>query len=192
MITRIMNFWRKWCTMKHLKHKQAENREALETPAENVIGTSGKTTGNKLSVKLEKFLTEHYKFRYNVLTEQAEVRTRTKENEKFRPVNQRVANTLCLHAQEEGIACWDKDVMRYLNSERLPDFHPLLTYMAELPEWDGIDRVIPLAKRISSEGIWVKGFHRWMNANKFGKLLVAIGVERVHTAYGNVYKVVAI
>ena len=33
---------------------------------------------------------------------------------------------------------------------------------------------------------------RGMNANQFGKLLMAIGAERVHTAYGNVYKVVAI
>ena len=160
MVKRIINFWREWCTLRHLKHKQVENVQALETPAASVIETSGKTTGNKLSVKLEKFLTSHYEFRYNVLTEQAEVRK--KENDKFRPVNQRVANTLCLHAQEEGIACWDKDVIRYLNSERLPDFHPLLTYMAELPEWDGIDRVTPLAERISTKEIWMKGFHRWM------------------------------
>lgn len=33
---------------------------------------------------------------------------------------------------------------------------------------------------------------RGTNANQFGKLLMAIGVERVHTAYGNVYKVVAV
>ena len=29
--------------------------------------------------------------------------------------------------------------MRYLNSERLADFHPLLTSMTEFPEWDSID-----------------------------------------------------
>ena len=155
-----MNLWRKWCTMRHLEHKQMENVQTLETPAESVIETSEKTTGNKLAVKLEKFLTTHYEFRYNVLTEQAEVRK--KGNDKFRSVNQRVANTLCLHAQEEGIVCWDKDVMRYLNSERLTDFHPLLAYMAELPEWDSIDRVTPLAERISTKEIWTKGFHRWM------------------------------
>ena len=148
MIKRMMNLWRKWCAMRHHRHEQMENRQAIETPVEIAIETSEKTTGNKLSVKLEKFLTTHYEFRYNVLTEQAEVRMKGKK--KFRPVNQRVANTLCLAAQEEGIACWDKDVMRYLNSERLPDFHPLLTYMAELPEWDGIDRVTPLAERIST------------------------------------------
>ena len=160
MIKRMMNLWRKWCAMRHHRHEQMENRQAIETPVEIAIETSEKTTGNKLSVKLEKFLTTHYEFRYNVLTEQAEVRMKGKK--KFRPVNQRVANTLCLAAQEEGIACWDKDVMRYLNSERLPDFHPLLAYMAELPEWDGIDRVTPLAERISTQEIWMKGFRRWM------------------------------
>ena len=155
-----MNFWKKWWTMRHPRQTQAENVQTAGTPAESVIETSIKTTGNKLSVKLEKFLTTHYEFRYNVLTEQAEVRMKGKD--KFRPVTQRVANTLCLAAQEEGIACWDKDVLRLLNSERLTDYHPLLTYMAELPEWDGIDRVTPLAERISSERIWMKGFHRWL------------------------------
>ena len=51
---------------------------------------------------------------------------------------------------------------RLLNSERMTDFHPFLTYMAELPVWDGIDRVTPLAHRVSSAKHWVKGFHKWM------------------------------
>jgi len=33
---------------------------------------------------------------------------------------------------------------------------------------------------------------RGMNANQFGKTLTLIGAERVHTAYGNVYRVVPV
>lgn len=34
--------------------------------------------------------------------------------------------------------------------------------MSHLPQWDGVDRVTPLAVRISRKPMWVKGFHRWM------------------------------
>ena len=157
MIAKVMNFWKEWWAKRRPKHTQVKCGQAVETPPKMSV-----SKGNKLSVRLEKFLTARYEFRYNVLTEQAEVRSRKTAGEKFRPVNQRVANTLCLEAQEQGIACWDKDVLRLLNSERLPDFHPFLSYMAELPMWDGVDRVTPLAERISSDNLWIKGFHRWM------------------------------
>ena len=109
---------------------------------------------------LEEFLNANYDARFNVLTEQAEVRK--KGDTLFRPVNQRMANTLCLDARDSGIDCWDKDVLRLLNSERLEDFHPFLSYMEELPEWDGVDRVTPLSLRISDESCWVNGFHKWL------------------------------
>lgn len=156
MIREMMKFLKDWWAMRRPKQTQAEHAQTTVSMPQ-VQQTAKK---DLLSVKLEKFLTKHYEFRYNVLTEQAEVRARGENN--YRPVTQRVANTLCLTAQEKGIPCWDKDVLRLLNSERLTDFHPLLTYMAELPSWDGIDRITPLAERISTEKVWVNGFHRWL------------------------------
>ncbi|MBP3679330.1 MAG: DUF3874 domain-containing protein [Bacteroidaceae bacterium] len=156
----MMEFFKKWWDKKRPQRTQTANVQTHETFVRNHTKLLRKTKANQLSTLLETFLTEHYTFRYNVLTEQAEVRALGEK--KFRPVTQRVANTLCLEAQEQGIPCWDKDVLRLLNSERLTDYHPLLTYMAELPVWDGIDRITPLAERISTEEIWVNGFHRWM------------------------------
>ena len=156
----MMKFFKKWWDKKRPQRTQTANVQTHETFVRNHTKLPRKTKANQLSTLLETFLTEHYTFRYNVLTEQAEVRALGEK--KFRPVTQRVANTLCLEAQEQGIPCWDKDVLRLLNSERLTDYHPLLTYMAELPVWDGIDRITPLAERISTEEIWVNGFHRWM------------------------------
>ena len=149
----IIRIWKKWFGA---EAGQVKNAVSVETSPQ----TPTKTKKDLLSRRLEKFLSAHYEFRYNVLTEQAEVRAPGDKN--FRAVTQRVANTLCLEVQEQGIPCWDKDVLRLLNSERLTDFHPLLAYMAELPAWDGIDRVTPLAERISTEAIWLNGFHRWM------------------------------
>ena len=153
MMRKMIEIWKKWFGKKTGKVK---NVSTIETPPQ----TQAKAKKDLLSKQLEKFLAARYEFRYNVLTEQAEVRALGDKN--FRAVTQRVANTLCLEAQEQGIPCWDKDVLRLLNSERLTDFHPLLAYMAELPAWDGIDRVTPLAERISTDDLWVNGFHRWM------------------------------
>ena len=127
---------------------------------ETVKRETPRKTEDEVSAQLEEFLRAEYDFRFNVLTEQAEMCRKGEAT--YRPVNQRVANTLCLDARDRGINCWDKDVTRLLNSERMADFHPFLTYMAELPAWDGIDRVTPLALRVSSAEHWVKGFHKWM------------------------------
>lgn len=112
--------------------------------------------------KLESFLLKHYDFRFNVLTEQPEYRSKSQEKKTYLAVGQRVLNTLCLEARSHGINCWDKDVSRLLNSERLADYHPFLSYMDGLPRWDGVDRVTPLAGRVSKKAFWINGFHRWM------------------------------
>ena len=51
---------------------------------------------------------------------------------------------------------------RLLLSEQIPDFHPFTEFADSLPEWDGVDRVSELARRVSDEALWVSGFHRWM------------------------------
>ncbi|EJW89886.1 hypothetical protein EVA_22007, partial [gut metagenome] len=61
-----------------------------------------------------------------------------------------------------GIPCSDHDVKRYLESNEMALYHPFVAYMSSLPQWDGIDRVSPLAQRVSSLDLWVRGFHRWM------------------------------
>lgn len=112
-----------------------------------------------LSARLESFLSTRYQFRFNLLSDLPEYRLGSGS---FAQITQRVLNTLCLEAQEAGIACWDKDVVRYLHSYRIEDFHPFLAYMEQLPLWDGVDRIVPLAQRISHEERWVEGFRRWL------------------------------
>ena len=67
-----------------------------------------------------------------------------------------------MEAHAEGISCWDKDVSRYIYSTQIGEYHPFRLYMDELPPWDGIDRLTPLARRVSALPLWVKGFHTWM------------------------------
>ena len=52
----------------------------------------------------------------------------------YKVISQRTLNSLCLEARARHINCWDKDVSRFVNSEQMPDYHPLLSYMNTLPE----------------------------------------------------------
>ena len=115
-----------------------------------------------LTVGVEDFLKSRYDFRYNMLTEETEFRLLGRTNNGFQPVNQRVLNTICLEAHESGIACWDRDLSRCIYSTRIAEYHPFRLYLDELPEWDGMDRVSALARRVSETLLWEKGFRIWM------------------------------
>lgn len=127
-----------------------------------VSGKLGRKKPENMLVALQCFLTARYDFRYNLLTEQTEYRGKEVPDEEYAMVAQRDLNTFCLEARTGGINCWDKDVSRLLHSRKVENYHPFLHYMSHLPQWDRVDRVTPLAVRISRKPMWVKGFHRWM------------------------------
>lgn len=138
--------------------KDKEKNSTEQVPAANKFAA--------MLLELSGFLEENYAFRYNLLTGETEFAKRWNSREKgkirYIPVGQREMNGICLAAQAAGIACWDRDVARYIQSDTIPTYHPFAGYFKELPEWDGRDRVSELARRVSDNRLWVNGFHRWM------------------------------
>ena len=114
--------------------------------------------------RMKRYLNAHYEFRYNVLSEINEFRPKGERLLGFKCLGKRELNALCLEIQSVGIPCWDRDLARYIHSTLVEDYHPFTLYVQELPEWDGEDRLVDLASRVSSEAYWVKHFHRWMLA----------------------------
>ena len=109
---------------------------------------------------LQNFLTENFDFRYNVLTDMPECKP--KNTNTYHMIDKRMMNSLSYKAMMQGIDCKDVDVKRFLFSDQIATHHPLKDYMADLPEWDGTDRVTMLAARVSGNGMWLNGFHIWM------------------------------
>ena len=109
---------------------------------------------------LQIFLNENFDFRYNVLTDMPECKP--KNTNTYRMIDKRMMNSLSYKAMMQGIDCKDADVKRFLFSDQIATHHPFQDYMASLPEWDGTDRVTMLAARVSGNGMWLNGFHRWM------------------------------
>ena len=113
---------------------------------------------------MKNYLSKRYDFRYNLLSETNEFRPRGESAATFRVLGKRELNAICMEVQSAGITCWDRDLARYVHSTLVESYHPFELYLQELPAWDGIDRLVDLAKRVSSDEYWVKYFHRWMLA----------------------------
>lgn len=122
------------------------------------------TVMTSLDCRVAAFAEARYDLRHNVLTGQAEFRPKGEERTPFRLLTDRDLNSLCLAAHEAGIPCWDRDVNRYVCSDRLPDHHPFTGYFNRLPAWDGKERLDGLARRVADNPLWRSSFRRWMLA----------------------------
>ena len=126
-----------------------------------MINTTETTMGaNPKLEELQNFLSDNFDFRYNVLTDMPECKT--KNTTTYRMIDKRMMNSISFNAMMQGIDCKDADVKRFIFSNQIATHHPFKDYLATLPEWDGTDRVTKLAARVSGSGMWLNGFHRWM------------------------------
>lgn len=65
------------------------------------------------------------------------------------PLSSRVRNSIAMNARLEGLSLWDRDVVRYLDSDRIPIFNPIEDFLFGLDvRWDGHDRIRELAARL--------------------------------------------
>ncbi len=157
-----------------VKYAEFEEVKSVVSPQITDIQSECKAEKDKPSRQLKSlkqllsYLHLHYAFRYNRLTDRTECAYLSEEEDghelRYQPADNRVLNSISLQVMQAGIPCWDRDVKRFVESAEIPSFHPFTAYMEQLPEWDGVDRVAPLARRVSDDEIWVKSFHRWMLA----------------------------
>jgi len=147
----------------------AKREVELRLTVHNVY-LGGKSFGGKpcmsaeqlLAVKTEEFMNRRYEFRHNTQTTEMEYKERNSFVFDYRPVTQKVLNSIALNAQKEGIQLWDRDVTRYVYSDRTPLFAPIEDYLSKLPSWDGVDRIRPFADAVPCENkYWRDFFHRW-------------------------------
>ena len=151
-------------------HFYTHRQEALIRQIINNVYTEQKGFGKqkclskeqKLTFQMEEFMKRRYEFRHNTQLGEVEYRRRNSFYFRFEPVDKRVLNSIALDAQSEGIPLWDKDVNRYVYSDRVPKFDPLEDFLYTLPRWDGRDRIGELARRVPClNPHWEKLFHRW-------------------------------
>ena len=115
-----------------------------------------------LLARMEEFLKRRYEFRKNEIIGEVEYRERLSFRFRFNPLDKRALNSIALDAQMEGIPLWDRDISRYIYSNRVPVFNPLEDFLYRLPGWDGKDRIRELAATVPCRNpYWTDLFHRW-------------------------------
>lgn len=150
--------------------KQEKKNRVVKVTTENVV----KEEMLPVKPKMEEYLLGQYDFRFNVLTGVTEYRS--KGEEKFDVLDERARNTLFMELRGKEIKCTFSGLLRFVYSSLIKEFHPFRAYFQGLPEWDGKERVLDLARRVSNEEWWVKAFHRWMLA----VTAQWMGMERLH------------
>ena len=118
-----------------------------------------------LMMKIDIFLNTNYELRKNVMRGVAEYRHRTGLGFSFQDLTTEVRNSITISALSQGVKCWDKDIMRFVNSNDIALYDPMDDFLEHLPKWDGKDRVEPLARRIKTDyEEWPHLFHIWMRS----------------------------
>lgn len=138
------------------------------------------------AMKLCEFMDRRYEFRYNQLIGDLEYRQRDSIHFYFNVMDQRARNSVAMDALLEGLRVWDRDVNRYLTSNRVPLYNPVEEYLCDTGRWDGKDRIRALADLVPCNNPhWRELFYRWflnmvahwrgldkMHANSTSPLLV--------------------
>ena len=118
-----------------------------------------------LTMKIDMFLQENYELRMNVMRGVAEYRERRGIGFDFNDLTEEARNSITMRALRQGIKCWDKDIRRYVTSNDIELYDPIADFLEQLPQWDGRDRVTPLAHRIKTDyEEWPHLFHIWMRS----------------------------
>ena len=182
----------------YLQRQETLIRQLIRNVYEECEGFGKKNSLGKeqlLAMQTEEFMKRRYEFRYSAQIGEVEYRERNSFRFYFNPIDKRILNSIALDAQAEGIPLWDRDINRYIYSNRVPVFNPLEDFLYHLPGWDGKDRIRKLAQTVPcGNPHWVELFHRcslnmgvhWrgtekMHANNASPLLVGAQGTRKST-----------
>ena len=154
-----------------------------ETPQQKSMGNdtncapqaTASTTNCGLTEQAISLMDELYDIRYNVLDRTPEVQRRDQADKGFVPVNKLVRNTMVIDLHKRGCMVWNNDVDRIVESAYMPQYHPFSAYLQSLPQWDGTDRVGPLAERVSTDALWRLVFGRWLRCMVAGWVQATAG-----------------
>lgn len=108
-----------------------------------------------------------YTMRFNTVMGYPEYRPRHTWASPWRPVTTKVINTFTTDLQLAGVPVWNRDVVRYVESTRVPDFNPVQDFLMGLSDrWDGHDHIRRLAATVPTPypAQWADWFHTWFLA----------------------------
>lgn len=97
--------------------------------------------------QVQAYLTRHYEFKYNSVTQRLLVRIRNAD-EQYHYLEDYEFNSILKKIKIQNIKCSKDMLLMILKSDYVLQFGPFLNYLENLPEWDGTDYVAQLATSV--------------------------------------------
>ena len=134
-------------------------------------------------------LEKNYVFRMNKVMGYVEYRSKEKWHYGWQPVDERMQNSMAMEARLAGLNVWDKDINRFLKSNRVQLYDPIDEFLWNLHgKWDGKDHIGQLAKTVPTANrhwprwfrIWFLGMvAQWMGKNRqYGNSIAPLLISR--------------
>ena len=142
---------------RRVRRRAVVEKRAVAVKRETTAATGVPTLGD-----IHAIISEHWDVRHNALSNNLEAKPADRGNEAFEPLTERMHNSMVNRVQEVFPLCFRSKIDSYLFSDEVPSFNPLQGYLAELPAWDGTDRIGELAARVSDDALWVNVFRTWL------------------------------
>ncbi len=112
---------------------------------------------------VEKYLTDRYEFRYNVVT--GKIEFKSIGDTEFKKINDYIENSLHREIQKARLKCNITTLRGILGSDFCEIYNPFLDYFNSLPVWDEtMDYISELAKTITTTDpdYWQLCFKKWL------------------------------
>ena len=117
------------------------------------------------TMRIIKLLNSRYQFRFNTLLGYTEFRSKRSVAQVWNPVDDRMINSMTIEARLYGLDAWDKDIRRYVQSDMVKAFNPLLDFLDRAEKaWDGhTDHIGQLARTVPcTASQWERWFRKWL------------------------------
>lgn len=142
------------------------------------LNTKRSSLIDSLMLRMEEFITDHYNVRYNRLSQQYELSM--KDTGQWRRLDDELCCRLLMEMNREGIAIAKPYLVRTVvqGGALAKPYHPVLSYLESLPEWDGTKHIETLFRRVTDDEQLLAWLRKWFIA------MVAQVLGRMGT-YGN-------
>ena len=120
----------------------------------NEIKSEALSASQEVTLAIELFLNENYRFRRNTLNGKVEFQAKPNgkaECDVFRPLTKAALNSIVIRAKREQIlekGSPKTEITEYVESEEVPEYNPVQAFLTNLPEWDGQNHIAKVFSRI--------------------------------------------
>ena len=151
---------------------------------------SAQNESSQLMRQLIRRMETRYQFRMNTIMGYTEYRPNRSWPTPWLPVTEKVINTFTTDLQLAELDVWDRDVRRYINSTRIPEYNAVEEFLWRVHDkWDGRDHIRQLAATVPTDTPreWAEWFHTWFLAmvaqwqgyeRRFGNSIVPLLVSQ--------------